>query len=46
MESPNPVANRYGGDGRTTFALPNLKAQEPPNMRYCIALEGEYPSRN
>lgn len=37
----------FGGDGRTTFALPNLKGAEPvPGMQYCIAIEGLYPSRN
>ena len=32
----------YGGDGRTFFALPNYKAPQK-GMRYCIAVEGEYP---
>ncbi len=37
----------YGGDGRTTFALPNLLGTEPvPNTKYCIAVEGLYPQRN
>ena len=36
----------YGGNGTSTFALPNLKGQEPdPNMHYCIALRGIFPSR-
>lgn len=36
----------FGGDGRTTFALPNLLGTEPiPNTRYCVAIEGLYPSR-
>lgn len=36
----------YGGDGRSTFALPNLKGKEPhPNMHYCIALRGFFPPR-
>lgn len=35
-----------GGNGSTTFALPNLRGAEPiPNMRYCIAMEGLYPER-
>jgi microcystin-dependent protein len=35
----------FGGDGRTTFALPNLKGREPlPNLRYCIAMIGIFPS--
>ena len=37
----------YGGDGRTTFAVPNLKGAEPlPGMKYYIALEGLYPPRS
>lgn len=36
----------YGGDGRTTFALPNLRGAEPnPNMRYYICTQGIYPQR-
>lgn len=37
----------YGGDGRTTFALPNLIGAEPDsNMGYYIALKGSYPQRS
>lgn len=39
----------YGGDGRTTFALPKFKANGPgdnPKTIVCIALIGLYPSRN
>ncbi|HUR21103.1 MAG TPA: tail fiber protein [Vicinamibacterales bacterium] len=40
------IGTTYGGDGKTTFALPNLKGKEPdPNLHYCIALQGVYPSR-
>ena len=40
------MGTNFGGDGRTTFGLPDLKGKEPaPNTRYCIALEGLYPSR-
>lgn len=36
----------YGGDGRNTFALPNLQGTEPvPYMKYYIATEGLYPTR-
>ena len=38
------LGNRYGGDGVTTFALPNLTA--PPELRYLIALQGHFPSRD
>lgn len=34
----------YGGDGRSTFALPNLENQG--NVKYIIAIQGFYPSRN
>jgi microcystin-dependent protein len=37
----------YGGNGTTNFALPNLKGKEPnPDMHYCIAVVGEFPSRH
>lgn len=39
---------RYGGDGRTTFALPDLKEAEKSlaGVRYIIALQGLFPARN
>jgi hypothetical protein len=48
------ISNVYGGDGRTTFALPNLNgaAGQPSAslrtdsyMQYYIATEGLYPQR-
>ena len=33
----------YGGDGRTTFALPDLRGQAN-HPQYIIAIEGMYPS--
>ncbi|RCX18734.1 tail collar domain [Anaerobacterium chartisolvens] len=40
------IGATYGGDGRTTFCLPNLKGAEPlPGTRYYIATEGLYPQR-
>lgn len=39
------LGTRFGGDGRTTFALPQLKAPAP-NMRYCLVMQGIFPSRN
>ena len=37
----------YGGDGRTTFGLPNLKGKEPQEgMHYIICLVGIFPSRS
>ena len=40
------LGTTFGGDGKTTFALPNLQGKEPaPGLMYCIAVEGIYPSR-
>ena len=40
------IGATYGGDGRTTFALPNLIGASPlPNMKYYIATQGIYPQR-
>ena len=43
------VGSFYGGDGRTTFALPDLQASAPtPNgyaIPYFVVLEGQYPER-
>lgn len=37
----------YGGDGRTTFALPNLPPLEGKEgaLEYCIAIQGMFPQR-
>jgi len=40
------LGDTYGGDGRTTFALPDLRASEVQGVKYIIALEGMFPSRN
>ena len=32
------IGNKYGGDGKTTFAVPNKPG-------YCICVDGIYPSR-
>ncbi len=40
------VGTTYGGDGQTTFALPNLKGKEPiAGSMYCICMQGIFPSR-
>jgi microcystin-dependent protein len=40
------LGTMYGGDGQKNFALPNLKGKAPdPNMHYCIAMRGDFPSR-
>lgn len=33
----------YGGDGTTTFQLPDMRAIEPNNMTYAICVAGRYP---
>ena len=42
------LGTMYGGDGRTTFALPDFRAdgQDYKTGRWCVALEGIFPSRN
>jgi len=40
------LGNTYGGDGRTTFALPNLTNQAPNGTTYSICVDGLYPSRS
>ncbi len=43
------LGNTYGGDGRTTFALPDLRKQVLHTngfMNYIICIIGQYPSRN
>ena len=41
------LGTTYGGDGTSTFALPDLRGKEPVDgMHYCIALEGMFPRRN
>jgi microcystin-dependent protein len=43
----NLIGTMYGGDGQTTFNLPDLRGLEPyPGTRYCISLYGVYPSPN
>ncbi len=34
----------YGGDGVTTFGLPNLNGSDSPNQIICV--QGFYPPRN
>lgn len=41
------IGVKFGGDGRTTFMLPNLSGAMPiPEMKYYIATEGLYPQRS
>ncbi|HEX3075632.1 MAG TPA: tail fiber protein [Lachnospiraceae bacterium] len=40
------LSYKFGGNGTTTFAVPNLIGTEPvPNTCYYISLAGIYPSR-
>jgi microcystin-dependent protein len=40
------VGTTYGGDGRVTFGLPNLKGKEPvAGATYGICTEGIFPMR-
>ncbi len=38
------LGSTFGGDGQTTFALPDLHGQAPAGLTYCIALQGIFPS--
>lgn len=41
------LGTQFGGDGQKTFALPNLKDKQPAeHLTYCIAVAGNYPSRD
>lgn len=40
------LGNMYGGDGVSSFCVPNLKGCEPdPNVHYVITTQGLYPRR-
>jgi microcystin-dependent protein len=46
------MGTTYGGDGRMTFALPDLRDREPlqkesgyTGPRYIICVDGNYPER-
>ena len=45
------LGTMYGGDGRTTFKLPDLRRDAPKSrggskLKYCIVIQGVYPSRS
>jgi microcystin-dependent protein len=40
------LGTTYGGNGQTTFALPNLRNVAPNGLTYSICLQGIYPSPN
>lgn len=40
------IGTKFGGDGRNTFALPDLQAAAPNGLTYTICVEGIFPSSN
>jgi hypothetical protein len=40
------IGTNFGGDGRTNFALPDLRPFAPLGLQYSICVEGIFPSRN
>jgi hypothetical protein len=39
------IGTTYGGNGTTTFALPDLRRHAPAGLHYVIQTQGIYPSR-
>jgi len=40
------LGTTFGGDGRSTFAIPDLRGAAPNKLTYSICVLGIYPSRN
>ncbi|HLI77490.1 MAG TPA: phage tail protein, partial [Acidobacteriaceae bacterium] len=40
------IGTTYGGDGITTFAIPDLRSVTPNHMTYSICNVGVFPSEN
>ena len=40
------LGTTYGGNGTTTFQLPDLRAITPNNMTYSICTQGIFPTTN
>jgi len=40
------LGTRFGGDGVSTFGLPDLRAFAPNGLQYSICVNGIFPSRN
>jgi microcystin-dependent protein len=41
------ISNKFGGNGTTTFCIPNLQGAEPwPGTGYYICINGIYPARD
>ena len=36
------IGSTFGGNGTTTFGLPNLTSEAPNNCNYCISTSGEF----
>ena len=39
------LGTQFGGDGITTFALPNHPSHQPERLKWIIAMQGIFPSR-
>jgi hypothetical protein len=40
------LGNKFGGDGTTDFAVPDMRAFAPTGMQYSICVAGNFPSGN
>ena len=40
------LGTRFGGDGMSTFAVPDLRPLAPNGLQYSICISGNYPARN
>jgi microcystin-dependent protein len=40
------IGTTYGGDGRETFALPDLRKVPVPGALQCVVVDGIFPSRD
>jgi hypothetical protein len=40
------MGTNFGGDGVTSFNIPDLRAFAPKDLQYSISVEGIYPSGN
>jgi microcystin-dependent protein len=46
MEVFSLLGTTFGGDGKVSFALPDLRGKEPaPGLQYCIVFQGIFPQR-
>ena len=37
------LGTQYGGDGKTTFALPDLRPITPNGLTYSVCVDGMFP---